>query len=534
MHSAMDILQKISAVVSMLPLWSIVAVCFFLYLVSLAVYRLYFSPLAGFPGPKLAALTQWYEFYWNVIKSGQFTFHIQDLHDRYGPIVRVNPWELHIRDPHFYESIYSQDGKRDKALSHLRWTNIPGSAFSTIDHDLHRIRRAAQNPYFSKRQILNFSPYIQSRVDKLVNRLASEYSNRKKILYLGQAYSSFSCDIVMEYCFAKGHDFLSSPDFFSPFPEAVRATQCTIHVLMHFPWILPVLKALPYFLLPTGMMAMVDFRRDMEDQIQQLIDDHNRGCKDTTHPIVFQELLDSNLPQEDKNLVRLRSEGVVLVSAGLDTVRATLEIGTFHLLQQPRIMQKLRKELLTVYPDPGDPPSLPVLEKLPYLTAVIYESLRLSYGTASRLPRVPHHALAYGPYIIPARTPLSMTSYCVHHDETLFPNSHRFIPERWLDNPKVPAPHTLGQSTIGIGPRTSTDSPLTRFLVSFTKGSRSCLGMNLAWAELYIALAAIVRRCELSLFETELADVGFVRDMLVPHPRSGSKRLRVLVENVAS
>jgi hypothetical protein len=65
----------------------------------------------------------------------------------------------------------------------------------------------------------------------------------------------------MEYCFAKGHDFLSSPDFFSPFPEAVRATQCTIHVLMHFPWILPVLKALPYFLLPTGMMAMVDFRR---------------------------------------------------------------------------------------------------------------------------------------------------------------------------------------------------------------------------------------------------------------------------------
>jgi hypothetical protein len=84
MHGAMDILQKISAAVSMLPLWSIVAVCFFLCLVSLAVYRLYFSPLAGFPGPKLAALTQWYEFYWNVIKSGQFTFHIQDLHDRYG------------------------------------------------------------------------------------------------------------------------------------------------------------------------------------------------------------------------------------------------------------------------------------------------------------------------------------------------------------------------------------------------------------------------------------------------------------------
>jgi cytochrome P450 len=58
-------------------------------------------------------------------------------------------------------------------------------------------------------------------------------------------------------------------------------------------------------------------------------------------------------------------------------VRATLEIGTFHLLQQPQIMQKLREELLTVYPDPGDPPSLPVLEQLPYLTAVINECMKM-------------------------------------------------------------------------------------------------------------------------------------------------------------
>lgn len=55
-----------------------------LYLVALAVYRLYLSPLAKFPGPKLAALTQWYEFYFEVVKSGQFTFHIQDLHKKYG------------------------------------------------------------------------------------------------------------------------------------------------------------------------------------------------------------------------------------------------------------------------------------------------------------------------------------------------------------------------------------------------------------------------------------------------------------------
>jgi hypothetical protein len=54
------------------------------YLIGLAIYRLYFSPLAKFPGPKLAALTKWYEVYYEVVKRGQFTFHFNELHEKYG------------------------------------------------------------------------------------------------------------------------------------------------------------------------------------------------------------------------------------------------------------------------------------------------------------------------------------------------------------------------------------------------------------------------------------------------------------------
>jgi hypothetical protein len=54
------------------------------YLVGLCCYRLLLDPLAGFPGPKLAALTLWYEFYYDVVRRGQYTFKIRDMHGRYG------------------------------------------------------------------------------------------------------------------------------------------------------------------------------------------------------------------------------------------------------------------------------------------------------------------------------------------------------------------------------------------------------------------------------------------------------------------
>ena len=64
-----------------------VTILFFLYvlyLVALGSYRLYFDPIAKFPGPKLAALTLWYEFYYDVVKRGQYTFEIDRMHKRYG------------------------------------------------------------------------------------------------------------------------------------------------------------------------------------------------------------------------------------------------------------------------------------------------------------------------------------------------------------------------------------------------------------------------------------------------------------------
>lgn len=56
-----------------------------LYYFGLGLYRLFFHKLAGFPGPKLAALTYWFEFYYDVYPyKHQYVWKIRELHERYG------------------------------------------------------------------------------------------------------------------------------------------------------------------------------------------------------------------------------------------------------------------------------------------------------------------------------------------------------------------------------------------------------------------------------------------------------------------
>lgn len=57
---------------------------FIVYKFALVVYRVFFHPLAKFPGPKLAAATQWYEVYFDVWKKGQFVWEIERMHEQYG------------------------------------------------------------------------------------------------------------------------------------------------------------------------------------------------------------------------------------------------------------------------------------------------------------------------------------------------------------------------------------------------------------------------------------------------------------------
>lgn len=62
------------------------AVAALLWVVIESIRRLFFHPLSHIPGPRLAALTWWYEFYYDVVLPGQYIFKIQELHREYGTL----------------------------------------------------------------------------------------------------------------------------------------------------------------------------------------------------------------------------------------------------------------------------------------------------------------------------------------------------------------------------------------------------------------------------------------------------------------
>lgn len=60
------------------------------YFMGLIVYRLWFSPIAKFPGRKIAAITGWYESYYEIVKRGKYLYEIEKMHTTYGQHVKIH------------------------------------------------------------------------------------------------------------------------------------------------------------------------------------------------------------------------------------------------------------------------------------------------------------------------------------------------------------------------------------------------------------------------------------------------------------
>lgn len=272
-------------------------------------------------------------------------------------------------------------------------------------------------------------------------------------------------------------------------------------------------------------------KKDIEARISEIqaTKDTPKWQFDVSHPTIFHEMLSSDvLPPHEKTSRRLAQDGQIIVQGGTLTTSWVLAIGTFHVLNKPAVLRRLRDELFEAIPDPSEVMSLAKLEQLPYLGAVIKESVRLSFGTGGRLARVsPDEALTYTDpisgtkYSIPPGSPVSMTTFKTATDPIIFTDPFGFHPERWL-----------GEGGQRLDP----------YLTTFGGGSRVCLGMALARAEMYLMIGKLFRSWGgtgdrrpgdvgvIKNFETTVRDCEMECDYFIPMPYHASKGVRAKFE----
>ncbi|PVH92510.1 cytochrome P450 [Periconia macrospinosa] len=482
---------------------------------GVASYRLLFHPLARVPGPKLAALSTLYEIYYDLVQKGQLPWQLKRLHERYGPLVRIGPNEVHINDTSFILDLFSStNNKLDKYAPHQQQLGVPNALVSTIPHQLHQLRRSALAPFLSgSRMTTAYRPVILDKVENVSARLEA-IRQTESVVDLRQLLWYMANDIVTDIAFPQGTHLLDSPVLQSGYYNFQKGGQAMLLWFKHFPFLWTIFKAMPpAWIIKMEPQAAVPMNWEIANKkIAKEVLAGNNICEKST---VIHHLWSSGLPEKEKELNRVWEESASLLGAGGETVTNAICTTMFYVLRDRAVQSRLVNELKSAMPDDTVVPPLPVLLALPYLSAVIQEGLRKAIGIMSRFIRVnPSEAVVFHPYRLPPGTALSCSAFLVNNCDSIFPEPEKFMPERWM---------------------TSEDKLINRrkkLVLTFGTGPRRCLGEHLANAEMYYVIAILFRRFGFTLYETSERDVEPARDSFMPLPVEGTKGIRVRVANV--
>ncbi|KAK4541403.1 hypothetical protein LTR36_008004 [Oleoguttula mirabilis] len=451
------------------------------------------------------------------------------MHDQYGPIVRINPDELHIRDSKQYEVVYS--GKRDKWPPAATMAGMEMQTFATVPHDLHRKRRAANMPLMGKRVIVDAVPLIHSKASKLRDAFDAAAGSGQP-LELGVTCLAYTTDVVGEHFSQQSLGMQDDSRKARQWKTATHMIATMTPVIKQFPWFLK-----PALLLPPAVMdkmapdmaALLGVHRDMQVRAKAFLDEvrhkpanHSGYEKHDRPATLFHSIYEHPGPPEEKSVTRLFQEGVNVIIAGSETTARVLTRALYELTVNRDALIKTRHELrdtATRLDRSVEELTLTELEHLPWLAAVIKEALRIAAIPTSRLPLQAHEPLQYKQWTTPAMTPVSLTPYDVLYDPDIFPEPSSFQPDRWLT--------ASDDGTLEL------HTALERFFVIFGKGPRMCQGINLAYAELYLALAILITSFDLDLFDVvKERDIDYTADCFLGETRADSPGVRVLVKKI--
>ncbi|TGZ76362.1 cytochrome P450 [Ascodesmis nigricans] len=448
------------------------AILFTTYTLLEILYNLYLHPLRHVPGPRWAAASPAWAIYWTIYRPGQLSYELERAHLKYGPVLRIEPNRLSFSSASAYTTIYThrtspQTFTKDPHLySRLGDTDALGFY---LDHRLARTRREFLNPDFTRRRILLSQGVVAGHVEHLVARLLEESQNRYKDqdgervgdgdgeeVDIYRAFRSLTLDTISRLVLGRELGALDAPGFSHELVTGMELVTLSIWWRFRSRVVCVLMNMLAQVVVKwaqINLFGQVWFNRRCEEAYERTVEKVRAG--------VVEGGVIPRMVQENWGKRSVVAECADLIFAGSDTVGNALTTGFTHLLRNPDALFTLLAELKTIWPDPSSPlPAVEALEKLPYLQAVIKEFLRLSHGVTTPLFRVTAVETVVDGWRLPKGTYLGCANPVLHLDPSVYKDPHRFDPERWLN--------ADSEELARMGAN----------LVAFSRGPRSCLGMQ--------------------------------------------------------
>ncbi|KIX07472.1 uncharacterized protein Z518_02125 [Rhinocladiella mackenziei CBS 650.93] len=471
-----------------------------LFLLATCLYNLFLHPLKKVPGPPLARVSRLWSRIGNF--QGRKSQRIHDAHVKYGPVVRVGPNELSFSDPGAVRDIYTSDVfVKEETFYRAKRIFRENHLFSFRDPEAHKQRRKLLSRGFSQAAMLDFEPIISNKIQEMLDQWAV-YSKQGPVNVFPWAHW-LGFDIVYNLMFDEdpGSIKAGQPHEVMPYLRAWRPT----FIYKEF---MPQLEQWgPYVPGHVG-----SYFRDVQAWKRYAVGIIQQCRRRGTNTPFLRSVLGG---EKDAFLGRtltdseLAEECMGGMFGGSGTTANTLVYVLWACLRKPEVVAKLRTELKEAFPDTHTVPKYRACSSLPYLQAVISETLRRYPTIIATLPRTAKEDTMVLGMKIPKGTIVGTQNYTIHRYEPAFPNPEKFQPERWLGKE-------------GEQLRKEAWTP-------FSVGPRKCIGINLAQMELSKVVAAFFLRFDGSTDASMKEEEMRMYDTFNAGP-AGAKLLLNLVE----
>ncbi|KAJ5755687.1 hypothetical protein N7533_005230 [Penicillium manginii] len=459
------------------------------YISGYIIYQRFFHPLAKYPGPFLASLTDLWQVYQFMTLKQPYT--LTKLHEKYGSIVRYGPDKLSVTDEDAVRLIY-QTGARymPKTEFYDAYGAAHPNVFGMRDEAAHSIRRRHMSHSFSMSYVKEMEQYLDANI-KILRDKISRHALNDELFDLKKTLHYYTIDVLGELAFSQTFGIQESDDE-SRIPPVIEHSLLAA-VTGAWPAMTMTLKKWLPKIPHKGLQALFKGRKACADLASRCVNirlstlrSKNGTPKDLPErKDILTNLINAKHPDTGESLTQtdLETEAFGFIIAGTHTTSATATLLFYHLLHNTNLMNQcvteIDEKLPSLQPNQSAYSVTDAEASLPFLRNCIKENFRIT--PVFTMPLARRVLNAEGVIIagnhIPCR---SVITHSIIIRRFGGADHNVFDPSRW----DIPGVASKG-----------------RLLMHFGLGGRQCIGKTVAMSNIYKLMSTLLKE-----FQFELAD----------------------------